>query len=281
MGYQRSKHYGRREGISLGGAITISGAAASPNMGYHSSPLVTIIMTLFNARLGAWLANPGSPGKGLWPKEGPTYAVRPFVDEAFGRTTDTNAWVYLSDGGHFENLALYEMVLRRCHNIVVIDASQDPGFQYEDLGNAIRKIRIDLGVPIEFKPQKPIPTTKGGEGPHWAVGEIQYSFVEGPGTDGVLLYVKPCLNGSEPKDVLAYSKAQPDFPHQSTADQWFDEPQFESYRRLGYHSIDELMGFSGKASTLSQLLHNACVANGLARTLGVEDEGAGVIPGAA
>ncbi|MBZ5719229.1 MAG: patatin-like phospholipase family protein [Acidobacteriia bacterium] len=271
VGYQRSENYGRARnvkdrtlgGITLGGAITISGAAASPNMGYHSSPLVTIIMTLFNARLGVWLANPGNAGRCIWDKEGPTYAVRPFIDEAFGLTTDTNAWVYLSDGGHFENLGLYEMVLRRCRNIVVIDASADPQFNYEDMGNAIRKIRIDLGIPIEFPDQPHIPKVPGEKGPHWAVGEIQYSCVDGKVTNGTLLYIKPSINGNEPRDILAYSKLQPDFPHQSTADQWFDEPQFESYRRLGFHSVDELLEFSGEACSLSELLKKACIANGV------------------
>ena len=271
VGYQPSREYGRAKskgGITLGGAITISGAAASPNMGYHSSPLVTIIMTLFNARLGVWLANPGKPGRRIWDKEGPTFAVRPFIDEAFGLTTDSNAWVYLSDGGHFENLGLYEMVLRRCRNIVVVDASADPDFNYEDLGNAIRKIRIDMGIPIEFPDQPPVPRVAGEEGPHWAVGEIQYSCVDKkddgtPRENGTLLYLKPSINGNEPKDILAYHKLQPSFPHQSTADQWFDEPQFESYRRLGFHSIEELLEFSGETCTLDQLIERACVANGV------------------
>ena len=271
VGYQPSKAYGRaadKGGITLGGAITISGAAASPNMGYHSSPLVTIVMTLFNARLGVWLANPGKGGRGIWEKESPTFAVRPFIDEAFGLTTDTNAWVYLSDGGHFENLGLYEMVLRRCRNIVVVDASADPDFNYEDLGNAIRKIRIDMGIPIEFPDQPHIPKDVGQEGPHWAVGEIQYSCVDkkDDGTaweDGTLLYIKPSINGNEPKDILAYSRLQPAFPHQSTADQWFDEPQFESYRRLGFHSVEELLEFSSEVCSLDQLIEKACTANGV------------------
>jgi hypothetical protein len=271
VGYQPSRKYGKAEakgGITLGGAITISGAAASPNMGYHSSPLVTIIMTLFNARLGVWLANPGKGGRRIWDREGPTFGVRPFIDEAFGLTTDTNAWVYLSDGGHFENLGLYEMVLRRCRNIVVVDASADSDFNYEDLGNAIRKIRIDMGIPIEFPDQPHIPKSLGEEGPHWAVGEIQYSCVDKkddgtPWEDGSLLYIKPSINGNEPKDILAYSKLQPAFPHQSTADQWFDEPQFESYRRLGFHSVEELLEFSTEICTLDGLIERACIANGV------------------
>ena len=54
QGYRRSRNYGHPKGISLGTALTISGAAASPNMGYHSSPIVGLVMTLFNLRLGAW-----------------------------------------------------------------------------------------------------------------------------------------------------------------------------------------------------------------------------------
>ncbi len=150
VGYQPSSTYGSgntRDGISLGTAMTISGAAASPNQGYHSSPITALVMTLFNARLGWWLANPGEPGRGFWDKSGPAFGIRPILDEALGNTTDANRYVYLSDGGHFENLGLFEMVLRRCRFIVVVDAGADPSYTKEDLGNAVRKIRIDLGVP--------------------------------------------------------------------------------------------------------------------------------------
>jgi hypothetical protein len=105
LGYRPSDGYGGPNGISLGTALTISGAAASPNMGYYSSPLVGFIMTLFNARLGAWLGNPGTPGKSTWQHEGPRSAVASLVKEAFGLTSDRSKYIYLSDGGHFENLA--------------------------------------------------------------------------------------------------------------------------------------------------------------------------------
>ena len=143
--------YGGQEGISLGTAIAISGAAASPNMGYHSSPLVTFILTLLNVRLGAWLGNPGPAGDNTFHLGYPKFSVRPLIAEAFGLTDESNRYVYLSDGGHFENLGLYEMVLRRCHYIVVSDAGQDPACSFADLGGAVRKIRIDLGIPIEFR----------------------------------------------------------------------------------------------------------------------------------
>jgi hypothetical protein len=119
-------------------------------MGYHSSPLLGLLMTLFNVRLGWWLGNPGKAGEMTYPKEGPQWAAAPLFAEAFGQTTDQNRYVYLSDGGHFENLGLYEMVRRRCRLIVVIDAGCDPDFAFEDLGNAVRKIYIDLGIRITF-----------------------------------------------------------------------------------------------------------------------------------
>src|SRR5262249_34639671 len=114
VNYQRTEGYGGKEGIRLGTASAISGDAARPNMGYHSSPVLSAIMTFFNVRLGWWLANPGEKGQKYWKKGAPNNAIRPLLDEAFGRTTSVNQWVYLSDGGHFENLGLYEMVLRRC-----------------------------------------------------------------------------------------------------------------------------------------------------------------------
>src|SRR5204863_1534292 len=134
VGYRRSKSYGGPDGMSLGTAMTISGAAASPNMGYHSSPLVTLIMTLFNARLGWWLGNPGRAGDRTFNQDGPGLALQPLLAEAFGLTDDNNSYVYLSDGGHFENLGLYEMVRRRCQVIVVSDAGCDKDFKFEDLG---------------------------------------------------------------------------------------------------------------------------------------------------
>jgi len=251
LGYQESRPYADR--VSLGGAIAISGAAANPNMGYASSPLLSMIMMLFNARLGAWWPNPGEPGRGYWSKPGPTYSVRPFIDEAFGLTSDKNTWVNLSDGGHFENLGLYEMVLRRCATIIVVDGSADPSFHFDDLGNATRKIRIDLGIPIEFPDRVPIAKEITAASKHCAVGRIVYRAVDGPSVeDGALIYIKTSLTGNEPRDVLTYAAENLTFPHQSTADQWFDESQFESYRRLGYHVVEEIFQFRDDVATIGQ-----------------------------
>ncbi|HEY6972101.1 MAG TPA: hypothetical protein VJA94_23015, partial [Candidatus Angelobacter sp.] len=233
--YRPTQYYGGTGGISLGTAVSISGAAASPNMGYHSSPDMAFIMTLFNARLGAWL---GNPGQNNWTDEGPRSAFDSIVREAFGLTNDKSPYVYLSDGGHFENLALYEMVRRRCKYIVVLDGGCDGGSTYEDLGNALRKIRIDLKVSIEFEEPflKPLVTPVH----RCAIASIRYQDVDQQWENGWLIYIKPVVLGNEPPDVTGYKAANADFPHQSTGDQFFDESQTESYRMLGLWSVTDI-----------------------------------------
>ncbi|MBT0666030.1 patatin-like phospholipase family protein [Geobacter pelophilus] len=225
------------EGLSLGTAIAISGAAASPNMGYHSSPLVTFIMALFNLRLGWWLGNPGPCGSRTWRSSGPKWSAGIMFREMFGRTSDHYKYVYLSDGGHFENLGLYEMALRRCRQIVVIDAGCDEKKHFEDLGNAIRKIRIDLfaTVTLDLKP-----IIKWGR--RYVTGTIDYPAIPGQAAmQGRIVYIKPVVNGNEPPDILNYRKQNTVFPHEPTSDQWFSESQFESYRMLGFHTIKEIL----------------------------------------
>lgn len=273
VGYQPSEHYGDRDskGISLGTAMAISGAAASPNMGYHSSPLVTFLMTLFNARLGWWLANPGYPGEGLWQERGPKSALQSLVWEAFGLTNDENPYVYLSDGGHFENLGLYEMILRRCDVIVVVDAGADPDYQFEDLANALRKCRVDLGVTIHF--DKPLDMRKGiAEGNlHCAIGHVGYDCADGGGVkNGTLIYLKPVLEKTLSVDLDQYHSAHPDFPQQPTSDQFFDEAQFESYRRLGLETIDSIcQNHPRQRMTLSEFASVAASHSGVKKARAV------------
>jgi Patatin-like phospholipase len=259
VGFRKSKDYGdsihkaHGQGIALGTAMAISGAAVSSNMGYNSSPSLSLLLTLFNVRLGWWLGNPGEaggkadekPGEEPYRREGPKWAALPLIFEALGQTTDTRPYVYLSDGGHFENLGLYEMVRRRCRLIVVVDAGCDPDFDFEDLGNAVRKIYIDLGIRVTFdglSSLKNRPTDEQLEAagkagiPYFALGTIEYSkAADGERCkDGDVIYIKPAYHGTtEGAAVRSYAKANKTFPHETTADQWFTESQFESYRALG------------------------------------------------
>jgi hypothetical protein len=202
-------------------------------------------MTLFNARLGWWLANPGEPGRYYWNQNGPTFGVRPFLDEALGNTDDDNRYVYLSDGGHFDNLGIYEMVVRRCKYIVVIDAGADEEYTMEDLGSAVRKLRIDLGVSIEFPWGVEIARKLGANSKRCALGTIRYDLIDDGAEPGQLLYIKPVLTGDEPADVKNYGCTSAKFPQEPTSDQWFNEAQFESYRRLGAFSIEEILEGEG------------------------------------
>jgi hypothetical protein len=256
VGYRRSQDYGKGdkgESISLGTAVAISGAAASPNMGYHSSPGITFLLTLFNARLGWWLGNPGAAGQRTYDRAYPKFAIGPLLAETFGLTDDQSRYIYLSDGGHFENLGLYEMVLRRCRFIVLSDAGQDAEYTFEDLGNAIRKIRIDLGIPIEMQEVQACIYSRSREkqGKCCAIGTIKYSCVDEGAEDGHLLYLKPTFYGNEPIDIYNYAQTNKAFPHEPTFDQWFSESQLESYRMLGFNTVRAV--FEGSKPSDSQL----------------------------
>jgi len=221
--------------VKLGAAVAISGAAASPNMGYHSSPPLSFLMTLFNLRLGRWSPNPMKPD--TWKRTAPPIGLFSLLSELFGMTDMDAKFLYLSDGGHFENLGLYELVRRRCRFIVVVDASADEPNSFSDLGNAIRKCLTDMNIPISLDARKIRKLSNDNTlGAACVTGSIRYCAADGFGRDGVLLYIKPTLIGNENADILNYSKTHPEFPHQSTADQFFDEDQFESYRSLGYQT---------------------------------------------
>jgi hypothetical protein len=246
-------------GVSLATAMAISGAAATPNMGYYSSPATAFLMTLFNVRLGAWLPNPAlAPRSSAVPARGrqmdvtrasPTNSIDALFKELIGRSHDRGPDVYLSDGGHFENLGLYEMIQRRCRYIVVSDASADPQFGLKALGNAVRKVKIDLDVDISFselrlsrrgQPHEPPPQLA------WALGEVIYpdrEFGKEENLRGKILYLKPSffVGDGLPVDVVAYARDRSDFPHESTVDQFFSESQFESYRRLADHFVSKLI----------------------------------------
>ncbi|CAN5833411.1 patatin-like phospholipase family protein [soil metagenome] len=246
LGYRRSPEYGSDggspgTGLSLGSALAVSGAAASPAMGIYSSKARAFLLTLANARLGLWFGNPTDPV--TWRKSDPTLGVGPLIRELLGLTSDVNPYVYLSDGGHFENLGLWSMVARRCRVIVVSDAGCDPEYTFADLSNAVRRIRIDMGIPIEFNDLDMTRAGQGRSNPHGVLGRIRYRAVDGEGVaDGWLLYVKATLSGDESVDVRNFAALDPAFPHDSTSQQFFGEDRFESYRALGYHSIMSLSG---------------------------------------
>lgn len=239
FGYRPTAQYADPDGgPSLGTAMTISGAAANPNEGYHSSPAMAFLLTLFNVRLGWWMGNP-SHAK-TWTQADPARGLFYLLSDLFGRSTTGAGFVNLSDGGHFDNMGLYELVRRRCRYIILGDGEEDHLFTCDGLANAIRRCRVDFGVEITID-VTPITNRQAGYSRrHYAVGTIRYPEDLAGQPSGYLLYIKSSLTGDEPTDVREYAQTNASFPHQSTADQFFSEAQFESYRRLGLHIFETL-----------------------------------------
>jgi hypothetical protein len=244
------------EGITLGTVVAISGAAASPNMGFYSQPALGFLMTVFDVRLGWWL---GNPARDKWTFGSPRVGFYWLLRELLGYTNDDSEFVYVSDGGHFENLGVYELVRRRCKLIVACDASCDSEYKFGDLHNAMERCRADFGVDISFEklaPLKPQPSLGDPDcrraQQHYAVGTIDYHSGS-PADNGTIIYIKPTLVEGDPRDVLAYAGIDKEFPHDSTVNQWFDEAHFESYRALGEAAASKAAAEIG--AQLRPLLH--------------------------
>lgn len=252
-GYRPTREYmdGR---MTLGAAVAISGAAVSPNMGARTqTAAVSMLLTLLNVRLGYWAP---TPNQGSW--QSPQARLWPFytLKEFFSQTNDLSSYCYLTDGGHFDNTGLYSLVERGCRFIILADNGADPQPCFEDLGTAIRRCRIDFSAEIElditpFFRQKDDSHPGGLAASHVVVGRIRYNkkhlkllgwkpndYGNDRKREGVIVVLKPSLTKEERADLRQYALQNQDFPQQSTADLWFDEAQFESYRQLGRHCAE-------------------------------------------
>ncbi|MEA2328626.1 MAG: hypothetical protein QOE68_3585, partial [Thermoanaerobaculia bacterium] len=239
-GYRRTNEYACGS-ISLGTAVAVSGAAASPTMGAQSpSAALSALMTLFNVRLGFWAPTPSlsywrSGSARLWP----VYTLQELVSQ----TTDLLPYCNLTDGGHYENTGVYSLIQRGCNLIVVGECGADPETTLDDLGNMIRKVRIDFNAEVTFDDADILKLRQRLPNSHVIVGTIRYdpdhaAAIGLPEEEytGTIVVVKPNLSGGEPVDVKQYGYLHSDFPQQQTFDLWYDEAQFESYRRLGEES---------------------------------------------
>jgi hypothetical protein len=227
LGYQSIDEYGGQDNQpTLAQAISVSGAAASPNMGYHTSPAVAFLLTVFNVRLGWWFPNPKKSEK----SSSPWFSLRYLVKELFGGADDNSKFLMISDGGHFENLAAYELIQRQCRVIIISDAECDPELKFEGLARLIRMCELDFKTEILINVDAiRLKTESDWSGSRFAVGRINYS----DGTVGVLIYLKASMTGHEDTAIRQYMDSHPEFPHESTSDQFYGEDQFDSYRRLG------------------------------------------------
>jgi hypothetical protein len=264
------------EALSLGRWIGISGAAFTTGSGQHTSLATSLLCGLLNIRLGYWWDSGIEPSHRAGRTEPRGWAIlsekldaafpvqSALFDELFGRFHGParRHW-YLSDGGHFENSAAYELIRRRVPLIVVCDCGRDIHGALEDLAGLVRKARIDLGAEVKFFDEGGLATLPGqlgtikdgwrpigkqselrraepGKGgPRLSCCHASMAWIDYPHDTGfprsLLLVLKPTLTGDEPLDLLQYAEALQDFPQQSTADQFFDEAQWEGYRALGEH----------------------------------------------
>ena len=158
--------------------------------------------------------------------------------EAVGHLSYRDTWMYVTDGGHYDNLGLVEALRRGARHIVVLDASGDRTDTWFTLGGAIALARSDAGVNIVLDPTTMV---EGGNGLKpgqvvrpWAYGTFTRSAGEHePPEHGDIWVCKLGWWSGAPWDVLAYAKGHSTYPCDSTLEQLYDAAEFEAYHQLG------------------------------------------------
>ena len=222
----------RDRDFTLMAAVAMSGAALSPSMGKLTRAPLRFLLTLGNARLGVWVPNPRHLG---WPNEERSrryWRPRPhlLLNELLGRNSADAKFLYVTDGGHYENLGLVELLRRGCRDVYCFDASG--GRDIQELGDAIALARTELQVEVELEPEAARAVVPGANGIAEAdcvTGTIRFPTDE----VGTLVYVRSVMTEHAPHDVRAYHELDPEFPHNSTGDQLYTDQRFEAYRALG------------------------------------------------
>lgn len=234
-GYTATKNYQNGE-MDLATACAISGAAIATNTLQTRSKTLNFLLGLLNLRLGCWLPNPHKRQTSKWHLK-PLWYLYMFRDMFGAGLTEKQKYIHLSDGGHFENLAVYELVRRRCATIIASDAGADPLFQFKDLAKLTEMIRVDFGAKLTIDTSPLLPDEQGISAAAYVIGEITYRC----GAKAQFIYIKATLQTELSADVLGYKNQNPTFPDQSTIDQFFDELQFEAYRELGFQITHRLL----------------------------------------
>jgi hypothetical protein len=273
------------EKLPLGHWVAISGAAVATGLGQLSTWGASLLCGVFNIRLGYWWssnvsakdrhhqAKAVSVSGWLMSAFGyflPVYRLlaAEFLDRFPG--TAIESW-YLTDGGHLENTGCYELIRRRIPFILCIDNGADPEAECSDLANLVRLARVDFGAEIEFLDREQLSSVldpavadyfgsvQDLKGKHSSpmvyagLARIRYTDGDsGHGDVSWLVLVKPRVLGTEPLDITAYGLANPSFPQQSTADQSFDDAQWEAYRKLGDHIGTRLFDAKGRGRAVDR-----------------------------
>ncbi len=226
--------------LSVMDMVAVSGAAVAPAMGRMSRPSLRLLLGVANVRLGMWLPNPlhrrrvHPPNEGLaqriwWQLRQP--GLGSLLKEIVGGLSLKGRWVYVTDGGHYENLGLVEALRRGATDIIVFDASGDKPFTLSTFGQAVETARADLGVEIELAPGALSEVGRTGMATSLAAcAKARYA-------NGVVasIYVcKAAMTAGLPHDLVGWHQSHPEFPNTTTADQFYGDREFEAYRKLGW-----------------------------------------------
>lgn len=237
--------------MTLASAMAISGAAVNPDAGgggdgITRQPFLSILMGMLNLRLGYWVPNPDpQKSKGMLKPPVPNYFWPGLWEIIFRYRLNEKAYfLQLTDGGHFENLALYEMIRRRLKLIIVCDGAVDPQYTFSELANAMQKVRTDFGALIiinnedlkDLTPSQEINQVKVAK-----KGFLKAKIVYADNSKGRLIYINTTFCEGLSADLYGYKREHPSFPEEPTSDQFFNEKQFEAYRELGYHIAWSMM----------------------------------------
>ncbi|HEX2070380.1 MAG TPA: hypothetical protein VHF90_01880 [Thermoleophilaceae bacterium] len=225
----------RRRDITLPTAVAVSGAAVAPSMGKATNRSLTFLLALANVRLGVWIPNPrwiestrGSKERRRFARPRPSYLFR----EIIGRNRLDGRYLFVTDGGHYDNLGLVELLRRGCTEIYCFDASG--GAPMGQLGDALALARSEMQIEVDIDPSKLVPDDEAGAAEVDAVrGTITYTTAGGRKRSGTLVYARNVLTADVPWDVRAHHANDPTFPSDSTADQLYTDQKFEAYRALG------------------------------------------------
>lgn len=259
-GYVKTKDW-QNNRMNLPTAVAISGAALNPNTGVSGrgigkNRLVSFLLAFLQIRLGYWATNPkvciDDKRRFLAKIFKPNYLFPGIRQGLLGRGLDDNAvWSELTDGGHFDNTGVYELIKRKVDVIVLSMAGADPEYKFADLANLIQKVRVDFGTIIQFKDNELdslIPNDTENQAKGFAIAEICYNDT----SRGTLIIIATTAVATMPADLFSYKKENPLFPHESTSDQFYDEQQLEAYRELGFHIASNCI----KTESIKKMLNN-------------------------
>jgi FtsH-binding integral membrane protein len=258
-GWERTKSYElKNRELSLATAVAASGAAANSNSGYAGTGItrnraVSLVLTLFNTRLGVWVRRPSKSSSINLLKPTPFFPNLWYGPLSKGYTAKS-AFVEISDGGHFENLGIYELVRRKVDLIIAFDGEADPTTSLPALVSLSRRIEEDFSATIEFDTSVNEIMPFGSETARYP-NDAKFASVpcvkatisyKDSNKTTTLIYVKATLIETAAFGARGYRAQHPDYPNESTANQFYSPEQFDAYRELGIACATKALELHGQ-----------------------------------